>query len=525
VPDSLSRRQLLARAGAASATLGIGGMIATPARALAPLRSLGGYPFVSGVASGDPGPDRVVLWTRLAVDVLGETPLPARRIPVAWQVADDEGMRRVRRQGVTFSDPDSDHSIHVDLDGLLPGREYWYRFYAGGEASPVGRTRTAPAFGRAPDALRFCFVSCSQFEHGYFTSYRRIVEDDPAFVVHVGDYIYEYGTDVYVSPGGNVRHHIGDETVTLADYRRRYGQYHTDPDLLEARRLIPFITTPDDHEVENNYAGVISEADHDPDQDPAVFLQRRTAAYRAYAEWMPLRDAQVRADGSLRLFRELPMGDLCDIIVADTRQFRSDQPCDDVFRSVCAGMTDPAQTLPGLPQEQWLVERFARSRGRWNVLAQQVQMAQEDFIEGPAEGYNTDSWDGYKESRRRVLAGIQRSKARNPIVLTGDVHQHYAADLKVDFADAASPVVGSEFVGTSISSGGDGSDAVQSAALRENPWIHYNANRRGYVRVDLNRDRLRADMRVLPYVSSPGAPATTGASFVIEDGRPGLQAA
>jgi alkaline phosphatase D len=522
--DSLSRRQLLARTGAAGAALTLGGLIPSP-RALAAFGNLGGYPFASGVASGDPGPDRVVLWTRLALDALGETPLPSRRLPVAWQVADDEGMRRVRRSGLTFSDPARDHAIHLDLDGLQPGREYWYRFYAGGEASPVGRTRTAPAFGRGPQSLRFCFVSCSQFEHGYFTAYRRVIEDDPAFVVHVGDYIYEYGTDVYVAPGGNVRHHIGGEIVTLADYRRRYGQYHTDPDLLEARRLFPFITTPDDHEVENNYATSTSEADNEPDQDPAVFLQRRTAAYRAYAEWMPLRDAQVRPDGSLRLFRELPMGDLCDVIVGDTRQFRSDQPCNDVFRSSCPGMTDPAQTLPGLPQEAWIVDRFKHSRSRWNLLAQQVQMAQEDFVEGPGEGYNPDSWDGYKESRRRVLAGIARAKARNPVVLTGDVHQHYAADLSADFADPAAPVIASEFVGTSITSGGDGNDTVQSAALRENPWIKYNANRRGYVRIDMDRRRLRADMQILPYVTQPGAPVATGASFVIEDGWPGLQRA
>jgi alkaline phosphatase D len=525
MPNALSRRQLLVRGGAAGAALTLGNGVLPGPRALATLGNVGGYPFVSGVASGDPGPDRVVLWTRLALDALGENPLPPRRLPVAWEIADDEGMRQIRRRGLTLSNPANDHSIHIEADGLKPGREYWYRFYAGGEASPVGRTRTAPAFGAAPEKLRFCLVSCSQFEHGYFTAYKRVVEDDPAFVVHVGDYIYEYGTDEYVAPGGNVRHHIGPEITTLVDYRRRYGQYHTDPDLLEARRLIPFITTPDDHEVENNYATSTSEQDHEPDQDPAVFRQRRTAAYRAYAEWMPLRTTQVRRDGSLRLFRELPMGDLCDVIVADTRQFRTDQPCDDVFRSDCPGMTDPAQTLPGLPQERWLVDRFARSRSRWNLLAQQVQMAQEDFVEGPGAGYNPDSWDGYKASRDRVLAGIQRGGARNPVVLTGDVHQHYAADLRADFADPDAPVVAAEFVGTSVSSGGDGNDRVQSAALRENPWIKYNANRRGYVRFDITREQLRADLQVLPYVSKPDAPVATGASFVVEDGRPGLNAA
>ena len=525
MPNSMSRRQLLVRGGAAGAALTLGNGFLPSPRALATFGKVGGYPFISGVASGDPAPDSVVLWTRLALDPLGETPLPPRRVPVAWEIADDEGMRHVRRRGLALSDPATDHSIRVAPEGLLPGREYWYRFYAAGEASPVGRTRTAPGPGQSPSTLRCCLVSCSQFEHGYFTAYRHIVADDPAFVVHVGDYIYEYGTDEYVAPGGNIRHHIGPEVTTLAGYRRRYGQYHTDADLLEARRLIPFITTPDDHEVENNYATLTSEADHDPDQDPAVFLQRRTAAFRAYAEWMPLRDAQVRRDGSLRLFRELPMGDLCDVIVADTRQFRTDQPCDDRFGSDCPGMTDAAQTLPGLPQEQWLEDRFTQSRARWNLLAQQVQMAQEDFVEGPGAGYNTDSWDGYKASRKRVLAGIQRSGARNPVVLTGDVHQHYASDLSTDFGDPNAPIIASEFVGTSIASGGDGSDAVQSAALRENPWIKYNANRRGYVRFDMAREQLRADLQILPYISTPDAPVSTGASFVIQDGRPGLLAA
>lgn len=519
----LSRRELLTRAGVAGAALSLGGMIPSE-RALATFGNLGGYPFVAGVASGDPGPDRVVLWTRLALDALGEQPLPRRRIPVAWEVAEDEGMRRVRRRGLTVADPARGHSVHLDLNGLRPGREYWYRFYAGGEASPVGRTRTAPARGQSPASLRFCFVSCSQFEHGYFTAYKRIVEDDPAFLVHVGDYIYEYGTDEYLAPGGNVRHHVGPEVTTLPDYRRRYGQYHSDPDLLEARRLIPFITTPDDHEVENNYANLVSEKDTEPDQDPAVFRVRRTAAYQAYAEWMPLRDAQVRPDGSLRLFRELPMGDLCDVVVADTRQFRTDQPCDDKGGSNCAGMDDPAATLPGLPQERWLVDRLGGSKARWNILAQQVMMAQKDTVAGPGEGYSTDSWDGYKQSRARVLRGIAAARVRNPVVLTGDVHQHYAADLKADFRDPASPVVASEFVGTSVSSGGDGSDRVDPA-LAENPWIKYNAARRGYVRIDMDRRQLRGTLRTLPYVSRPDAPAADGASFVLEDGRPGLQRA
>ena len=519
--DRMSRRAFL-RAGAGGvAALAVTGL--PTAGAFTSRSRLGGYPFAVGVASGEPAPDGIVLWTRLALDELGEKPLPDSRIPVRWELAADEGLKRVLRSGTAEADPAAGHSVHVELDGLRPDREYWYRFYAGGEASPAGRTRTAPAFGHSPSQLRFCFVSCSQFEHGYFTAYRRIVEDDPAFVVHVGDYIYEYGKDVYVAPGGNVRHHVGGETNTLADYRQRYGQYHSDPDLLEARRLIPFITTPDDHEVENNYASEISEVDSEPDQDRAVFAARRAAAYQAYYEFMPLPRAQRARDGSIRLFRELPFGDLADVVVADTRQFRTDQPCDDKFNSSCPGMDDPAQTLPGLPQERWLVDRLARSRSRWNILAQQVQMAQEDFTEGPGQGFNTDAWDGYRQSRRRVLDGIQRSGVRNPVVLTGDVHQHYAADLLADFSDPASAIIASELVGTSISSGGDGNDNVREVQLRENPWLKYNANRRGYVRCTLDQDEYRAEFRTLPYISRPGAPAETKATFVLRDGERGLQ--
>ena len=277
MPDRISRRAFLVAGGAGAASLTLWG-VKGPARALAGGPSLGGYPFVAGVASGDPRAGGVVLWTRLALDPLGEHHLPPKPVPVRWQVSSDEAMTRVVREGVATAKPGDGHSVHVELEGLQPGREYWYRFYAGGEASPTGRTRTAPALGAPPATLTFCLASCSQFEHGYFTAYRRMAEDDPSFVVHVGDYIYEYATDEYLARDGNIRHHVGGETWTLADYRRRYGQYHSDEDLREARRLVPFVTVPDDHEVENNYARAIPEQDEGADQDPVAFARRRAAA-------------------------------------------------------------------------------------------------------------------------------------------------------------------------------------------------------------------------------------------------------
>jgi alkaline phosphatase D len=507
----ISRRDLLAAGGAGAVALSFGGLFSSRAAAL----PRGAYPFVAGVASGEPAPRSVVLWTRIALDALGRTPVKGA-IPVAWQVAQDERMTRVVARGVVPATDREGHSVHVEVPGLQPGREYWYRFYANGEASAVGRTRTAPAVGRTPDSLRFCLASCSNWEAGYFTAYKRIAEDDPWFVVHVGDYIYEGG------PGTTgVRQHSNAEPMDLAGYRERHAQYNSDPDLLELRRLFPMVVTPDDHEVENNYAGLISQVDTEPDQDPKVFARRRAAAYEAYWEFMPLRRPSHPLGSGMQLYRELPMGDLANFVVADTRQYRTDQPYGDKGPTDGPDMRDPAATLPGIAQERWIVDRMSRSRARWNILAQQVLMASHDTVPGAAKGYSTDQWDAYRASRQRVLTGIADRGTRNPVVLTGDIHQHYAADLLRDFDDPSSPVIGSELCGTSVTSGGDGSDAHED--LSENPWIKYNGKRRGYVRVTMDRRELRADFRTLSAVTTPDAPASTGASFTIQEGTPGLR--
>jgi alkaline phosphatase D len=498
--------------GAGAAWLTIGG-----ARGSSGTPRVREYPFAAGVASGDPWPGGAVLWTRLT----GAPPVAVR---LRWQVAHDEAMTRVVADGLAVARPEDDHAVHVEVAGLRPGRDYWYRFYADGEASPTGRTRTASAHGASPAQLRFCFASCAQFEHGWFTAYRRIAEDDPAFLLHVGDYVYEYAPGGYPCPGGDVRHHDGGETWTLEEYRRRYAQYHTDPDLLEVRRLVPLVAVPDDHEVENNYAAGRPEEDFGVPQDPVAFARRRLAALQAYREWMPLRREQRRADGSLRLFRALAFGDLVDVVLADTRTFRSDQPCDDRYGTGCAGQDDPAATVLGTAQERWLLDRLALGRARWSLVAQQVQMAPRDLDPGDDQGYNLDTWDGYRQARARLLAGIAASGARNPVVLTGDVHHHYAADLHVSATDATSPVVAGELVATSVTSGGDGDDEPDET-LAQNPWLRHHANRRGYVRCTVTREELRADFRVLPTVRTRGAPASTGATFVLHDGVRGLQPA
>ena len=510
--SSLSRRDLIAAGGAGALALSVGGGLFPGAASALPR---GSYPFVAGVASGEPASNSVVIWTRIALDALGREPIQGR-VPVLWQIAEDEGMRRVVDRGVRISDPAEGHSIHVEVSRLRPGREYWYRFYANGQASAVGRTRTAPSFKNTPNSLTFCLASCSHYETGYFTAYKRIAQDDPWFVVHVGDYIYEGG------PGTTgVRQHSNAEPMDLPSYRERHSQYNSDPDLMELRRLFPIIVTPDDHEVENNFASLISQIDTEPDQDRAVFAARRAAAYRAYYEFMPLRRFSHPQGSGMQLYRELPMGSLANFVVADTRQYRTDQPYGDSGSKDGPEMTDPNATLPGIAQEEWIVKRMSRSKAKWNILAQQVLMAAHDRIPGAEKGYSTDQWDAYRASRQRVLTGIADRGTNNPVVLTGDIHQHYAADLLRNFDDPSSPIIGSELVGTSITSGGDGNDNVED--LTENPWIKYNARRRGYVRVKMDRKQLRADFRTISAVRTPDAPVATGASFLIEDGTPGLQ--
>jgi alkaline phosphatase D len=479
------------------------------------------YPFSLGVASGDPLPSGVVLWTRLAPNPLaedGKGGMPPLKVPVYWEVAEDERFRKVVRRGKGFARPELAHSLHVEVRGLKPAREYFYRFSAGSELSPTGRTKTAPVPGASVGAFAFAFASCQMYEHGYYTAYRRMSEEDLDLVVHLGDYIYEYGPNEYVAQSGNVRTHNSPEIFTLSEYRNRHALYKTDEDLQAAHAAFPWIVTWDDHEVENNYADEVSEVDSEPDQDPVVFLGRRAAAYQAYYEHMPLRRASVPTGPDMLLYRRVTYGDLAEFNVLDTRQYRDDQATSDPERQ------DPSRTITGEEQEQWLFNGLATSGAHWKVLAQQVFFAKRKPDEG--ESYSMDAWDGYLGSRNRVLEFIQEQRIANPIVLTGDVHNNWAAELKANFDEPNSETLGVEFIGTSITSGGDGAATPgpdQQAILEENPHIRFFNGQRGYVRCRLRPELWRTDYRVLPYVKEPGAPIYTKASFAVEAGRPGLQ--
>ncbi len=477
------------------------------------------YPFSLGVASGEPLPNSVILWTRLAPDPLNGGGMPEQNVPVQWQVSDDENMRRIIRSGTEIATPQLGHSVHAEVEGLRPAQWYWYQFRVGDEVSPIGRTRTAPGFGYRIDRFRFAFASCQNWQNGYYTAYKYMAQEDLDLVVHLGDYIYEGPPTLNA-----VRPHDGSgEPLTVEGYRNRYGLYKSDPNLQAAHAAFPWITTWDDHEVDNNYAD-------DVPQDPALqsreaFLARRAAAYQVYYEHMPLRRFSLPTGADMQLYRRLTFGNLAEFNVLDTRQYRSDQACGDGTRINCTEALDPSRTITGQKQEQWLFQGLAKSQARWNILAQQVFMAQRDFEPGAEARLSMDAWDGYAASRDRLFQFLQQSQPANPVVLTGDVHANWVADLKADFNNPTSKTVGTEFVGTSISTGGDGSDtnANTEAILAENPHIKFFNNRRGYVRCELTPQRWQSDYRTVAAVTTLDAPITTRASFVVENGRPGAQ--
>jgi alkaline phosphatase D len=514
----LSRRELLNvawRLGAAAVALPLATTRVTAQMAFE------AYPFPLGVASGDPMPDGVVLWTRLAQRPLEGGGLPMVNLEIGWEVARDRAFADIVTKGVALARPELGHSVHVEVNGLDPARDYFYRFRAGREVSQIGRTRTAPADGASVDALRFAMVGCNHYETGYFTAFRRIAEENVDFVFHTGDYIYEERDN-----GGRtevVRQHEGQEIYTLVDYRNRYALYKMDADLRAAHASAPFIVTWDDHEVDNDYA-----ADRDEQDTPAeVFLLRRAAAYQAFYEHMPLRPSQFPVGPHLKLYRRLSFGSLVDLSVLDTRQYRSNQACEGGAKPGCPELRDDSRTMLGSEQERWLFDQLGRVRAQWTVLGQQVPLFARDLGPDSASGrVSTDKWDGYPVARDRLVARLVETRASNPIVLSGDVHVHFGADLKRDFSRPESATIGSEFTNTSATSGGDGADVSANWKVVGpiNPHIKYHSARRGYVSCLVTQTTFRADFKVLDRVTIRGAAMKTGGTLVVEAGRPGAQA-
>ncbi|MFE4660048.1 alkaline phosphatase D family protein [Streptomyces hydrogenans] len=521
------RRRFLTTAGAAAALAFATQLPAAGAAAAAELdgRRITEDPFTLGVASGDPLPGSVLLWTRLAPRPFEPGGgLPAERVSVHWELARDERFARTVRRGRATAHPEFSHTVHVEVEHLEPGREFYYRFRAGDWTSPVGRTRTAPAPWARPAELRIGAVSCQAYHDGYFTAYRHLADEDLDVVLHLGDYLYEYA----VNATGGARAYtdrtlpavFNRETVTLEDYRLRYGLYKSDPDLRAAHAAHPFVVTWDDHETENNYAGGTPENGVPPEE----FLLRRAAAYRAYWEHQPLRAPQRPEGPDMRLYRRLRFGRLAQFDVLDTRQYRSDQAYGDGWQVPGPLSEDPARTMTGAAQERWLLDGWRASDARWNVLPQQVVLAERRDRSTADFKLSMDSWDGYPASRQRILAGAESAGVENLMVLTGDVHVGYGFDLKADFRDPASRTLGTEIVATSIASGKDGADRPSNydKLLQANPHLRFFNGRRGYVTVAFGEESARADFRTVPYVTTPGAPVTTAGSFVTEAGNPGL---
>lgn len=509
----ISRRLFLAYAASLSAVP----LLGRESRAAKRRVSFSADPFSVGVASGDPTENGVVLWTRLAPRPLEPGGgMPMEDIEVSWEIASDDAMHHVVSSGTGLASPRLAHSVHIEADNLKPNHWYWYRFRAGDAESPIGRARTMPAAASTPDELRFAFASCQHYEAGLYTAYEHMAKDDLDLVFHLGDYIYEgAATD------GRVRKHVGKETESLDDYRMRHAQYKTDPLLQAMHARCPWMVTWDDHELENDCAGAVSE---EIGVDPVKFLQRRANAYQAYYEMMPLRSASLPQGPDMRLYRKVSFGSLAEFLVLDTRQYRTDQPYDGKLHEIDDAASSPAATILGPAQLEWTQKSLVDSAARWNCLAQQVLMAMVHVRREEGHGYSMEKWPGYAHERARLLQFVADRKINNPIVLTGDIHTNWVNELRVDHRQTDGPIVAAEFVCTSISS--DGDDTGKADELERvkavNPGVRFVNAERGYVRCVVTPDAWRSDYQVVPFVTRPGAPVVTRASFVVESGQAGV---
>lgn len=469
--------------------------------------ALPGAPFTLGVASGDPLADRVILWTRLAP---AEGPLAEATYTVTWEVAADEGFATIVASGEAPADPAFGHSVHVDASGLVPDTWYFYRFTIGEHTSPVGRTRTLPAADSAPERLRFAAASCQKFTSGYYTAYRHMAEEDLDLVIFLGDYIYE-NADM-----GPVRAHGPEECRTLAQYRDRYALYRSDAALREVHARFPWAVIWDDHEVDNNYAADVSAVG----EAEAEFLARRAAAYQAFYEHMPIRTEPPQG-ADLTIYRAMRWGDLADLFLLDTRQYRTDQLCMDEVGEDCGELATEDGTLLGGTQEQWLKDGLRASTAIWRLIGQQIVFSKVDF-----EGFfvNWDQWDGYPKARQRLLDFFAAEQLENVVILAGDLHVGGMAELNAVAGDKNTPVVAVEIVATSISSSsevGIEPEAIEAIIGNIEQVKYFNAHSRGYVSVEVTRAELRARFKIVDTILEETSPIAVEAEYLVTAGVPG----
>ena len=507
-----TRRQFIQSAAALTLT----GIV--PPRLRAAATRFESDPFALGIASGYPTPAGVVLWTRL-VATPERSPIDGGDpILVVWDIATDDRMRKVVQRGAEYATADFAHSVHVEVDGLRPASDYWYRFTAGGVQSQVGHTRTAPALDAANGHLRLAVASCQQYESGYFSAYRHMLDESLDLIVHTGDYIYEEES----TPGGrNVRGDGSGETFSLEDYRARHALYKRDPDLRAAHAAHPWLVTWDDHEVVNDYAGDATYAGVSEQ-----FLLRRAAAYRAYYEHMPLPRSALPRGPHMPLYTSSHHGNLVQIHMLDSRQYRSPLACLDASDgdgagARCAELFAATRTKLGAQQEQWLRAELGVKRANWNIFAQGTPMAHADRDPGPGTAYRRDAWDGYPAARQRFLDTLLDTRTRNPVLVDGDIHAFQVANINRQANDLATPVIASEFTTTSITSRG-----ISQARLDRNRSGNPNllladSSRRGYLLLDINPKRLRAELVSVDTVAQADSVRGVMATFVVETDQPG----
>ncbi|MGC4087613.1 MAG: alkaline phosphatase D family protein [Polyangiaceae bacterium] len=480
-------------------------------------------PFVHGVASGDPLPERVLLWTRVS----GDAAAPAR-VKVSWRVARDAGFREVVDGGVVETTAEFDYTVKVDAVGLRPGTTYYYRFHALGFDSPIGRTKTAARKDVA--RLRLAFASCSNLPYGYFNAYAAIAQRaDLDAVLHLGDYLYEYANGSYGD--GSALGRIPEpnkEIVTLEEYRTRHAQYKTDPDLQEAHRQHPFIAVWDDHEVSND-AWRLGAENHQPEEGD--FSERKAAAIKAYFEWMPVRGEQ--RDTSGKIYRSFQFGKLLDLFMLDTRLIGRDEqvenPCDG------AALADPTRQLLGEAQESWFFAQLENSqwRGtRWRLVGQQVMFGQ--FMNVFAPGaciFNPDQWDGYAAARARVLNLLKSKPIDNVVILTGDIHSSWAMDIcenpfdpSVYDASSGGGSLAVEFVTPAVTSPAL-EDPVQAAGVATalsatHPHLKFvDLYRRGYALLDVTRERVQCEWYHVATLSQRDASEVMARALLVRAGE------
>ena len=484
-------------------------------------------PFVLGVASGSPEPESVVLWTRLV-----RPELAGQQVTVQWEIADDEAFTRIARGGTAQALPEFGHAVHVEAAGLAPDRWYFYRFMTSGYASRTGRTRTLPAGGAEVARWRMGYASCQRWEHGYFSAWRHLREEAPDAVVFLGDYIYEYPT-----AQNAVRPADGEWVTTLAQYRARHALYKSDADLQAMHAACPWFLTWDDHEVQNDYAGLTA-----GEAGPRVadFAARRAAAYQAYYEHMPLRAGVLAralngaaAGGALRLHARHRIGRLADLLLLDARQYRNVQACqrpgrlgsNPVAPSKCAQWNDPNRSMLGAPQEAWLAMQLADRGATWTVLGQSTLFGRRDQRAEPDRLQWNDGWDGYAPARARLVQALQANGVANPVLLGGDVHENWVGHVLADYDRADSANVGVEFCGTSLTSRtGEAARAPERLALNPH-YVHGDGSARGYGVADFAPRELRVRLQVVDDAAKQDARVSTQAAFVVAAGRPVVERA